>query len=100
MNDGLERRLAVLRAAYTSALGTRRAEIRSALQPGRADAEALQHARLLAHRMRGSAGSYGLPEVGAAAGRLEDAIAEYGRSAQNWPAVEAALEALEALEGT
>ncbi len=37
--------------------------------------EAIDTLRLLAHRLRGTAGSYGLPLVGTAAGRIEDALA-------------------------
>ena len=41
---------------------------------GEAAAEALPQARMLAHRIRGTAGSYGWAPVGEAAGRIEDAL--------------------------
>jgi HPt (histidine-containing phosphotransfer) domain-containing protein len=38
------------------------------------DPRRLERARSLAHRLRGTAGSYGFAAVGAAAGRVEDAM--------------------------
>jgi diguanylate cyclase (GGDEF)-like protein len=49
---------------------------------------------MLAHRLRGTAGSYGFREIGAAAGRLEDSLAEAGGPAarsDSWEAVDVAL---------
>jgi diguanylate cyclase (GGDEF)-like protein len=58
---------------------------------------------MLAHRLRGTAGSYGFRDVGAAAGRLEDSLAVAGGRAarsDSWEAVDAALRELTfAVEG-
>jgi hypothetical protein len=58
------------------------------------DADLRERARLLAHKLRGTAGSYGHPAVGTAAGRVEEAL---GRGA--WDEIEAALSDAEALAG-
>lgn len=61
---------------YLLALPERAAEIRDAARRGQhGDAQALAEARNLAHRLRGTAGSFGMPEVGRLAGAIEDALA-------------------------
>ncbi|MBI5548349.1 MAG: response regulator [Deltaproteobacteria bacterium] len=67
--------------------------LRSASSPEPRRAEATT----LAHRLRGTAGSYGFREVGEAAGRLEDALwSATGpqSSAESWTLVDSALESL------
>lgn len=38
--------------------------------------------RRLAHQMKGACGGYGFPQVGHAAGRLENSLAAFGQSAE------------------
>lgn len=73
MSDDFDRELALLRAEYAEALGAKVAELVACLGPER-DGAALDRARQLAHRLAGTAGSYGLPHVGAAALALERAL--------------------------
>jgi HPt (histidine-containing phosphotransfer) domain-containing protein len=90
--------LTALRVDYAERLPARVRRIARALRASRrapGDAELRERARVLAHRLRGTAGSYGLPAVGAAAGRIEDAL---GRS--SWDEIEAALRDAEALAGS
>jgi diguanylate cyclase (GGDEF)-like protein len=49
-------------------------KLAEALRRGMADAKSLEVARGLAHKLRGSAGSYGLGELGTSAGRIEELI--------------------------
>jgi len=64
-----ESKLAALRAGYGVALRAKLQEIASRLAEGERD-----EAKGLAHKVRGTAGSYGYAEVGLLAGRLEDAL--------------------------
>lgn len=64
-----ESKLAALRAGYGVALRAKLEEIASRLAEGERD-----EAKGLAHKVRGTAGSYGYAEVGLLAGRLEDAL--------------------------
>jgi HPt (histidine-containing phosphotransfer) domain-containing protein len=87
--------LAALRVEYARRLPARVRKVARALgayrrAPG--DAVLLERARSLAHRLRGTAGSYGFAAVGAAAGRVEDGIL---RAA--WDDVDSALRDTEAL---
>jgi HPt (histidine-containing phosphotransfer) domain-containing protein len=87
--------LTALRVDYAERLPGRVRRIGRALRASRrapGDAELRERARSLAHRLRGTAGSYGLPAVGAAAGRIEDALAR-----ASWDEIEAALRDAEAL---
>lgn len=66
-------RLAKLREAYGAALPAKLAELRAALLV--ADSvETVAAARMLAHRLRGTAATYGFPEVSEACARIEDAL--------------------------
>ncbi len=55
------------------------------------DAEARERLQTLAHRLRGSAGSFGLPELGEIARIIENEC----RIGPNWNTVLAAIEAIE-----
>lgn len=63
----VEARLAALRAAYRAALPAKLAELGRAL----ADPAAADEARALAHRLRGTAATYGLADVSAACATIE-----------------------------
>jgi HPt (histidine-containing phosphotransfer) domain-containing protein len=61
---------------YLLALPARVEEIKVAITRGRSgDASAVDEARNLAHRLRGTAGSFGVPEIGRLSGAIEDALA-------------------------
>ncbi len=99
----LESQLAALRREYGEqlpALITELAGVVRSLHAGSEGANAVAHARNLAHRLHGTAGSYGYPEVGRAAARVEallDAMLE-GR-VPDGGALEAALESLALASG-
>ena len=73
-----------------------------AMRTARGGASESREAQVLAHKLRGAAGSYGQPVIGEAAGRIEDAVAalaEGGGSASEaeWKALRTAVESIEAL---
>jgi HPt (histidine-containing phosphotransfer) domain-containing protein len=81
------------------------AAIRAA-EASRDDAELRAQARGAAHRLRGSAGSYGFPEISATSARIEEALIALattpsGEVAAAWSTIVAALDELEraAIEG-
>ncbi len=96
--------LAALYRDYAKSLPRRVRRIGDALRASRrapGDARSLEKARTLAHRLRGTAGSYGFEAVSAAAGRVEDAIrraagAPGGEHNTAWSEVWAALREAEA----
>jgi chemotaxis protein histidine kinase CheA len=60
------------------------------------DAAALEQARMQAHKLRGSAGSYGFADVGDAAVRIEDAATSMQNAGpvsryESWPELERAM---------
>jgi HPt (histidine-containing phosphotransfer) domain-containing protein len=70
-----EAKLAALRRRYLASLPAKRRELAAAwaaLAAGSTTDQALEHLRHLAHRLAGSAGLYGLPEISAAARSLEE----------------------------
>lgn len=67
--------LAALRHDYTRQLPQALAELAQAVIDARLGVAPLADARMLAHRLRGTAGSYGHRELGEAAGRLEAQLA-------------------------
>ncbi|MBL8717619.1 MAG: Hpt domain-containing protein [Myxococcales bacterium] len=69
----VEARLAKLREAYGVALPAKLAELRAALAAADSG-EGIAAARALAHRLRGTAATYGFAAVSEAAGRIEDAL--------------------------
>ena len=69
--------LAELRDDFASRLPDRIEAVSKAIRAAdgdRQDGELRDEARGAAHRLRGSAGSYGFPAVSVAAGRIEDAL--------------------------
>lgn len=66
--------LAEVRRAYSARLPARLAELTAAIDDARMDAALVPHAHMLAHRLGGSAGSYGHPAVGAAVEEIERAL--------------------------
>ncbi|HEX7481429.1 MAG TPA: response regulator [Polyangiales bacterium] len=72
----LSQEFAELRRGYASRLPDKLAELERALAAAKHDAVSLAEARALAHRLRGSAGTYGFAGVGDAAGLVEDLLAE------------------------
>src|SRR5579885_810183 len=73
-----EEAISMLRRAYAEQLPGKLADLEQAVQLARgkpADQLLLAGVRTRAHKLRGTAGSYGFPEVGKAMGRIEDALA-------------------------
>ena len=69
----------MLRARYANSLGQKATDLAKSLAavPGdSADTAALQAAQELAHRFRGSAGTYGFPAFGEVAATVDDALRE------------------------
>ncbi len=87
----LEERFAALQREYATEVPAKVAEIAAAVvEAERAGAgEPLAHATSLAHRLAGTAGAYGLPGVGEAAGAVEEALREV--SSAGWQRVRAAV---------
>ncbi len=68
--------LAKLHEEFTERLPGKIAELAEATRAAKLDRSCLDNARTLAHRLRGSAGSYGHPAVGETVGIVEDLLAE------------------------
>jgi HPt (histidine-containing phosphotransfer) domain-containing protein len=94
-----------LQAEYGKVLPTLVATLAGALERAkgaRSDGEALEEVRLQAHRLRGTAGSYGFREVGEAAIRIEETVramqagGEGAMPGDPWQELEGALEAMTA----
>ncbi len=69
--------LAVIRARYANSLGQKATDLGERLAAVLADPSnpaAVKAARLLAHRLRGSAGTYGFPAFGEVAAAIDDAL--------------------------
>jgi HPt (histidine-containing phosphotransfer) domain-containing protein len=66
--------LRAMRKEYAAALPALVAALAALVEEAAARPEALPEARRAAHRLRGTAGSYGFAALGEAAGRIEDAI--------------------------
>lgn len=73
-DDEFEAMLALLSDEFAGRLPARLAEIEAHVQAG--ESERLAEAQMLAHKLRGSAGSYGFGLVGSALGVVEDLISE------------------------
>lgn len=71
--------LVELQAEYAEGLPHLIADLKAAGEAACADGDAvkLRHFQTLAHRMHGAGGSYGFKAVSAAAGELEEALAEH-----------------------
>lgn len=72
----LQPQLGELRTQFAQRLPERLTQLLEVLQAARTDSARLVEARTLAHRLRGSAGSYGYPDVGEAMGCVEDCLLE------------------------
>ncbi|WP_256560195.1 response regulator [Myxococcus dinghuensis] len=91
--DELAASLAALNAEYGARLKDKVAALETLLGEARAGTRgAMEDAYVLAHKMHGTAGSYGFAAVSASAGKLEDALRP-GREglALDWAAVDAAF---------
>lgn len=67
---------AALRSEFTSKLPGKLRELEAAVVLAKCDRDAIATARGLAHRLRGSSGSYGHADFGEAAGLVENLLAE------------------------
>jgi CheY-like chemotaxis protein len=90
--------LAVQRAEYTGRLPRKLEALAAAIESAGAEPsqERLEAARTLAHKLRGSAGSYGLAGVSAAAGRIEEGLR---KDPAAWSDIDAALAELTGRSG-
>jgi len=100
VEGGLAERLAALRKNYEALLGDKVDAVAQALAGvrDRGLLDELKRAHQLAHRLHGTAGSYGFGPIGSAAGRLELAIVDQLRdptSDRRWTAISTALAELE-----
>ena len=87
--------LAALNAEYGKQLQERLATLSAAVEQARAGSrEALDAAYHSAHKLHGSAGSFGFTSVGVAAGKLEVALKPALTGAGDWPAIESSLREL------
>ncbi len=68
--------LAKLHKEFFERLPGRLTELANAIRAAKLDPSGVDTARMLAHRLRGSAGSYGHPAVGETVGIVEDLLAE------------------------
>jgi len=82
-----------LRAEYRQGLPDRLAELRAALAAARSGPEGLQEAHRVAHRLAGTAGSYGCHGFGEACGQIEDALSEALQGTDPWPRIDEAFKA-------
>ena len=96
MSD-LQDRLAASRAAYVDKLRHRLDELQGLLQQARATPthELLQQAQRLAHKICGSAGTFGFAAAGEAAGEIDRLLLEAGLTDEltdeRWRQIDAAL---------
>jgi diguanylate cyclase (GGDEF)-like protein len=87
--------LAALNAEYGKQLHERLATLSTAVGKAREGSrEALDAAYQSAHKLHGSAGSFGFASVGVAAGKLEAALKPARTGAGDWAAIESALREL------
>jgi HPt (histidine-containing phosphotransfer) domain-containing protein len=95
--EGLDAALRALKARYGAGLGEKARALTAAMERARAGStEALEEAYQLAHKLAGTAGSYGFGAVSVAARTLEVLLkrAWDGKEAADWTALEAARHAL------
>lgn len=96
-DDGLDASFRALSAEYGARLEEKLRELTEAMERARAgSAEGMDAAYQLAHKLHGTAGSYGFHAVSGAARRLEVLLkpARDGKGAPDWSAVEAARQEL------
>ena len=92
----LAARIEELRSKYREVLPDRLAELRAAVQQARAQPGSLPEALAVAHRLAGTAGSYGFHRFGEACGAVEEALASTTLSPAGWSQVDAAFAEAEA----
>lgn len=95
--DDLDAAFQALRIKYGAGLGEKTRELTAAMERARAgNPQALEEAHQLAHKLAGTAGSYGFGAVSTAARTLELELkrAGDGKTAADWKALEAARHAL------
>ncbi|WP_304466084.1 diguanylate cyclase [Vitiosangium sp. GDMCC 1.1324] len=95
--EDLDAAFQALRAEYGTRLGEKLRELTAALEQARAgSAEGLEAAYQLAHKLHGTAGSYGFREVSVAARHLETLLkpARSGQGATDWKALDTARDEL------
>lgn len=80
------------RASLSERVAGMRSEAALAQQGGPQEAEHREALRTYAHRLRGTAGSFGLPQLGEVARVIENEC----KAVPNWDAVYAAIDAIEA----
>jgi len=95
-DEHMDTALRVLRTAYRERLPEQLGELTERLRESRepGGSKAFLEARETAHRLAGTAGSYGLADIGAALGKIDDALREV--SAENagdvrWSDIDAAV---------
>ncbi|MBT9585214.1 response regulator [bacterium] len=84
LEEELEEQFEALSRNYRERLPQKLEELRESLELARRDPENIPLARSLAHRLHGSAGSYGLPELGEVVGKIEAQLSETGPSDGSW----------------
>jgi len=94
--EQIDEALRGLRASYREKLPEQFGELATKLRASREanGAEAFAQAREIAHRLAGTAGSYGLGDIAAALGRIDDALREVGTEAAGdarWQDIDAAV---------
>jgi HPt (histidine-containing phosphotransfer) domain-containing protein len=82
-----------LERRYAAVLPERIAGLRDAITQARRDPDGLEPARELAHRLKGTAGSYGFAEVADGIARIEAAL--FASAPPDWSAIEEALAGVE-----
>jgi diguanylate cyclase (GGDEF)-like protein len=85
--------MAELRRAFAARLPQKLEQLTQAIADARSDLSRIAAARTLAHRLRGSAGSYGCAATGNAVGVIEDLLVELERPGMtdSWDEVDRAL---------
>jgi HPt (histidine-containing phosphotransfer) domain-containing protein len=89
-------RLAELQAKFADRLRVRVAELREAVDAAVAEPAGIVAALDLAHRLAGTAGSFGYASAGQIAGELEGQLQRARDADADWPGIHATLAALEA----
>jgi DNA-binding response OmpR family regulator len=84
LEEELQAQLLELSRGYRERLPQKLEELQKALELARSNPEKIPDARSLAHRLHGSAGSYGLPELGEAIGKIEVQLSQSGPTGQAW----------------
>jgi DNA-binding response OmpR family regulator len=74
--SALAAEMAELRQAFAARLPKKLEQLRGAIATARLDVARVAEARMLAHRLRGSAGSYGCARTGILVGEVEDLLLE------------------------